>query len=425
METIFAVASGPPPAAIAVMRISGSQALEAAAALCGSLPPPRTAGLRSLRHPGSGDLLDRALVLCFPGPWSATGEDCAELHVHGGRAVVAAVAQTLSDMPGLRAAEPGEFTRRALLNGRIDLAQAEGLGDLLMAETETQRRSAMAAVEGAVSRAVSRWSDQLLDASALAEAALDFSDEDDVHPEADAGIRAVVVTLSAEMRTVLAAPPVERLRDGLRIVLGGPPNSGKSTLLNRLCERDAAIVSNIAGTTRDRIDVPVNRRGIAYVLTDTAGLAAQTSDAIEEIGMARALEALAGADIVLWLGDDAPVRHDALWLYPRCDVRALFNDPTRCCVSAMTGEGLEALWGAIEARASALLPRADQLALNYRQRALCNECLAEAEQSLVVTDLLLVAEHLRRARAALDRVTGSTDTEAMLDALFGRFCIGK
>lgn len=425
VDTIFAVASGPPPAAIAVMRISGPLALVAAQKLAGTLPPPRRAAVRALRDPATGSLLDSALVLAFPGPGSATGEDCAELHLHGGRAVVAATGAALAAMPGLRAAEPGEFTRRSLYNGRIDLAQAEGLGDLMMAQTETQRRAALMAVEGAVGRAVAGWSARLLAASALVEAGLDFSDEDDVSPESVLQLAMVLGELADDMHAVVAAPPVERLHDGIRLVLSGPPNSGKSTLLNHLCARDAAIVSDIAGTTRDQIEVPVVRRGIAYILTDTAGLAAHTDDRIEAVGIERARKALEAADILLWLGDEEAPRHDALWLFPRCDIRAAARSPGRLAVSAATGTGIEALWAAIEARAAALLPREDQLALNARQRALCAKSLAEIDQARAAGDPLLAGEHLRLARAALDEVSGVTDTEAMLDALFDRFCIGK
>ena len=196
-------------------------------------------------------------------------------------------------------------------------------------------------------------------------------------------------------------------------------------MLNHLCARDAAIVSDIAGTTRDQIEVPVVRRGIAYILTDTAGLAAHTDDRIEAVGIERARKALEAADILLWLGDDGAPRHDALWLFPRCDIRDAARSSGRLAVSAATGTGIEALWAAIEARAATLLPREDQLALNARQRALCAKSLAEIDQARVAGDLLLAGEHLRLARAALDEVSGVTDTEAMLDALFDRFCIGK
>lgn len=420
-DTIFAVASGAPPAAIAVVRVSGPAALAVAQALAGSLPPPRRAGLRALRG-GDGALLDRALVLVFPGPASASGEDLVEFHLHGGRAVVAAVSAALAAQ-GARQALPGEFTRRALMNGRIDLAQAEGLGDLLMAETEGARRAALLAAEGALSRAVQGWIERLLQLSALVEAALDFSDEGDVG-SASPPIAAPLAALAEEMTALVATPPVERWRDGVRVVLAGPPNAGKSTLLNALAEREAAIVSPLAGTTRDRIEVPVVRDGIVYLLTDTAGLAEATDDPIEAIGIARARQAAAAADILLWLGD-APPPPGALWLYPRADTRGAAPED-RLAVSALAGAaGLARLWAALAERAAALLPRPDHLALNARQRAHCAEAAAALTAAASEADLLLIAEHCRLARRALDAVTGLAGTEAMLDALFGRFCIGK
>lgn len=426
MTTIFAVSSGAPPAAIAVMRISGPDAVAAGRVLAGALPPSRRAGVRVLRDPADGTELDRALVLWFAGPATATGEDLVELHLHGGRAVVAAVSRALAALPGLRQAEPGEFTRRALMAGRIDLAEAEGLGDLLMAETEGQRRRAIAAAEGVVSRAVGGWSDRLLRLSAEVEALLDFSDEDDVASESAIGdVSRGMEELAAEIGEVLAQPPVERLRDGIRVALAGPPNAGKSTLLNALAGRDAAIVSPIAGTTRDRIEAPVIRDGIAYVLTDTAGLAGTTADPIEAIGIARAEEAVAAADILLWLGDEAPPAREAvLWLYPRADARAP-APADRLPLSAVTGEGMAALWAALHRTARSLLPREDRLAVNQRQRALLEDCLGGLSRAATERDLLLVAENLRLARGALDRITGVTHVEAMLDALFGKFCIGK
>lgn len=424
MTTIFALSSGAPPAAIGVMRISGPQALAAAQALAGPLPKPRAAVLRALRDPAGGEMLDRALLLVFPGPASATGEDMVELHLHGGRAVVAAVAAALSRL-GLAPAAPGEFTRRALANGRIDLAEAEGLGDLLNAQTEGQRRSALAAAEGAVSRAVAGWNDRVLGLSARVEAALDFSDEDDVDAAGPlSGLRSDLAALASDMRRVLAAPAVERLHHGVRVVLAGPPNAGKSTLLNVLVEREAAIVSPIAGTTRDRIDAAVLRDGLAYVLTDTAGLAGETADPIEAIGIARAEKAAAEADIVLWLGDTAPPYPGALWLFPRADARS-DEAGARLPVSAHTGEGVAALWSALAERARALLPREDQLALNARQRDLARQAMAGIHAATTDGDLLIVAEELRAARRALDAITGAAGTEAMLDALFARFCIGK
>jgi len=252
MKTIVAVSSGRPPAAIAVIRLSGGDALAAARTIAGTLPEPRQAKVRRLRD-GDGATLDRALVLVFPGPQSATGEDLVEFHCHGGRAVVDAVERALLAHPGVRRAEPGEFTRRALIHGRIDLAEAQGLADLLTAETERQRIAAIGAAEGRISAAVRGWMDRLSGLAARIEAMLDFSDEDDVGEEDLNRVHQDIVALVDDMTIVVSAPPVERLRDGLRVVLAGPPNAGKSTLINLLCEREVAIVTPIAGTTRDRI----------------------------------------------------------------------------------------------------------------------------------------------------------------------------
>lgn len=427
MDTIFALSSGAPPAAIAILRISGPSAFEAAGALAGRLPKPRRATLTRLTDPDSGELLDRALILSFPGPATATGEDLVELHLHGGRAIVRAVEAALGGQPGLRPAEPGEFTRRALLNGRIDLSEAEGLGDLLTAETEAQRRMAIRAAEGAVSRQVEAWTSRLLLLSATVEATLDHSDEDDV--VSDGGIATIdrqAVMLAEDIETVAGRPPVERLRDGIRVVLAGPPNAGKSTLFNALVEREAAIVSPVAGTTRDRIEAPVVRQGMAWLLTDTAGLAEQAGDAIEEIGIARARAAVAEADLVLWLGEEAPAE-EAIWVHGRCDLPGREKLPAgkHVAVSAVTGEGLDALWEGMSARAASLLPSLEQLALNRRQQALCMTAAAALRGAAAESDLLLVAEDLRSAQRAFDAITGRADVEAMLDSLFQRFCIGK
>ena len=425
MKTIFAVSSGRPPAAIAVVRISGAHAFAAAETLAGPLPAPRHASLRGLRD-AAGALLDRALVIVFPGPNTATGEDLVELHCHGGRAVIAAVKRVLSKQPGLRHAEPGEFTRRALTNGRIDLTEAEGLADLLEAETESQRVAAMTAAEGRVSQAVRGWMDSVAMLSARIEAMLDFADEDDVASDTAAfdAIVAAIDTLAGQIETVVAAPPVERLKDGLRVVIGGPPNSGKSTLLNLLGERDAAIVSPISGTTRDRIEVPVIRDGVAYVLTDTAGLI-DTLDPIEAIGVTRAEGALAAADIVLWLADTAPPRADAVWVHARADLPGRGDLPAdRTLAVAQTDRGsLDRLWMVVHERAVEMLPRGDGIALKQHQRRQC--ALAIEALRYRGSDPLIVAEHLRQARAMLAGVLGLDATGEMLDALFGRFCIGK
>ena len=424
MDTIVALSSGRPPAAIAVVRVSGPAALPAAAALAGDLPEPRRASLRALRD-GEGALLDRALVLVFPGPNSATGEDLVELHCHGGRAVTTAVIAALLAQAGVREAMPGEFTRRALAQGRIDLAQAEGLADLLEAETEAQRRAALAASEGRVSAAVRAWLTSLADLSARVEATLDYAEEGDLG--AEAALFDLVTTEAAALRdaiaAALAAPSVERVRDGVRVVIAGPPNSGKSTLLNLLSEREAAIVSPVSGTTRDRVEAPVQRNGAAYLLIDTAGLT-ETADVVERIGVARAGEAIAAADILLWLADTSPPRADALWIHARADLPTRRDLPPGRILAVRQNDlsSVDRLWGVIERRATALLPGLDDLPLRARQRDAC----ARAMQALTLeADSLLAAEQLRVAARALASVLGVDATEAMLDALFGRFCLGK
>ena len=426
-DTIFAVSSGQPPAAIAVIRVSGPGAFAIVERMAGGLPEPRRAGLRRLRDEGRATL-DSALVLCFPGPATATGEDLVELHCHGGRAVVAAVEAALATHPGVRRAEPGEFTRRALTHGRIDLAEAEGLADLLEAQTERQRRAAIGAVEGRVSQALRGWMDRTATLSAAIEAMLDFAEEDDVPLDA-AALEHIRHEMDALGRTMLEAvdrPPVDRLHDGIRVVLAGPPNSGKSTLLNLLTERDAAIVSPIAGTTRDRIEATVLRGGIAYVLTDTAGLAEGTDDVIEAIGVTRAQEAMAQADILLWLADTPPPREDALWLHSRADLpgRGALPDGRTLAVRRDDGGSIASLWDALAARAAALLPREDALSFKRHQQDQCRKA-ALALLSAPRADALLMAEELRLARQALAALLGVSATETMLDALFGRFCLGK
>jgi tRNA modification GTPase len=411
-----------PPSAIAVMRISGPDADAALNALTTMrLPEPRYAALRTLR---AGDqLLDSALVIRFPGPNSATGEDLVELHLHGGRATIAAVSAALAQIPGLRPAEPGEFTRRAFENGRMDLSEAEGLSDLLAAETEHQRRSAMAMASGGLSRIVEGLRGELLTASARVEAAIDFADEDDVSPWPE---RATVLnTTTAQIAVLLANPPAERLRDGVRIAIAGPPNAGKSTLINRLVSRDAAITSPIAGTTRDVIEVPVQLRGLPLVFIDTAGLRGETDDSIEAIGIARAEAIVAEADLVLWLDEGAaPDRDGVIAIRAKADLKDETND-ARLAVSALTGVGMPALIDTIVVASKSVLPPPDAIALNARQRACLSEVAAECIAAADTEDLILSAEHLRRARLSLDRLTGRAGVEDMLDALFGTFCIGK
>ncbi|WP_033920581.1 tRNA uridine-5-carboxymethylaminomethyl(34) synthesis GTPase MnmE [Sphingomonas sp. 37zxx] len=431
MDTIYAVSSGHPPAAIAVLRVSGPDAFAIVEALAGSLPPPRAARLRSLRDPAGGSLLDQAIILVFPGPATATGEDLVELHLHGGRAVVRAVEDALAADPRSRAAEAGEFTRRALLHGRIDLTQAEGLADLLAAETEMQRRAAITASGGMLRRTIDELATGLLMLSAQAEALLDFSDEADVADDesATARLRDGIGDLAGVLRTLLAAPTVDRLRDGFDVVLAGPPNAGKSTLINALAKREVAIVSDIPGTTRDRIEAHVNVGGYAIRLSDTAGLADETDDVIERIGIERSHAAMAQADLVLWLGDAEMPVEDAqrgLALHPRCDVAGREAVPVgRLAVSARSGAGIADLWQAIIDRLAMLAPPVDTAALNRRQHELLTIACDALDAARSEAELLLVAEHLRLARNAFDRITGRADVEAMLDQLFGRFCIGK
>ncbi|WP_294321817.1 tRNA uridine-5-carboxymethylaminomethyl(34) synthesis GTPase MnmE [uncultured Sphingomonas sp.] len=427
-DTIFAVSSGRPPAAIAVLRLSGAGALDAATRLAGSLPPPRRAAVRALRDPVDNRLLDRALVLVFPGPATATGEDLVELHLHGGRAVVASVERALARLPGLRAAEPGEFTRRALAHGRIDLTEAEGLGDLLSAETEAQRQMALANSDGRLRRAVAEWTATATRLSAVVEAVLDHADEDDVDVGNDvlAGVRVQADELAHVIGAVLAVPPVERLRDGIRVVLAGPPNAGKSTLLNALVGRDAAIVSPVAGTTRDVIEIPVTRDGVAWLFLDTAGLRDDSDDPIERIGIDRATGSIAAADVVLWLGDEAPPRTDRIVaVYPRSDIRPADHARERIAVSAATGAGMAAVWSALGQEAASLLPKVDELSLNRRQAHHAGTAAAALGRAARQDDPLLLAEELRYAVQAFAALTGMRATEAVLDDLFGRFCIGK
>ncbi|MES2269648.1 MAG: tRNA uridine-5-carboxymethylaminomethyl(34) synthesis GTPase MnmE [Pseudomonadota bacterium] len=427
-HTIFALSSGQPPAAIGVIRISGPQAGEVLKRLAGRLPKPRHATLATLCDPEDGDPLDSALLLWFPGPATATGEDLGEIHCHGGRGVTAALLRVLSRQPECRIAEPGEFTRRAFENERIDLNEAEGLADLLLAETEGQRRAAMAMAQGHFSRLVTSWQSELLRLSAMAEAALDFSDEDDVPGEGiekdtAQGIEALLEAVMVERQR----PTAERLRDGIRVVIAGPPNAGKSTLLNALVGRNAAIVSDIAGTTRDRIDVPVALNGVAFLLTDTAGLRDEADDAIEVIGMSRAQDAIEAADILLWLGrtEDAPTSN-AIKIAAQSD-RPDWNMPEGAdiAVSAKGGEGLSALVEMIVGRAARLLPREGEYALHARQRKALDLLAVELDQAHNGHDMLIIAECLRRARQSIDALTGRSGTEDMLDALFGNFCIGK
>ena len=422
-DTIFALSSGQVPAAIGIIRISGPEAAGAVEALAGSLPEPRKAVLRALRD-ADGAMLDRALVLWFPGEATATGEPSAEFHCHGGRAVVAAVEAALEAIPGLRRAYPGEFTRRAFLNGRIDLAQAEGLADLISSETESQRLSAIAASGGQLSSRIDDWRNRVLTLGAQVEAVLDFSDEEDAE-DLPAEFELELTELQSEIAEWLARPGAERLRDGVRVVLGGPPNSGKSSLFNALLDEGAAIVSDIAGTTRDVIERPVALYGVPFVLVDTAGVRDGSDDAIEAVGIERAWSEFERADIVLWLGEAGKGPAGSIDVASKADLVDGSRDSSELSVSAVSGEGLSDLIEIVVGKARSLLPKPGTAALNRRQRAVLSDASEGLDTAAAATDPLIVGEGLRRARVAFDAFLGKASTEDMLDNLFGRFCIGK
>jgi tRNA modification GTPase len=436
-DTIFAAASGFGRAAVSVIRVSGPEAGAVLEALAGGVPrEPRRLTLRMLRDPRSGESLDQALVTWMPGPNSFTGEDQAELHIHGGVAVRAAVLRAVGAVPGCRPAEAGEFTRRAFLNGRLDLTRVEGLADLIDAETEAQRKQALRQLEGELGSAVESWREELLQVLALVEAALDFADEGDV-PEAleDEAARRVQ-TLRADVDAVLARPTGERLRDGFTVVLAGAPNAGKSTLLNALARRDVAIVSPLAGTTRDAIEVRCDLGGLPVTLVDTAGLR-DSDDPVEQEGVARARARAAAADLVLWLvapDDPTPVQPapggstPGLWVGTKSDL-ADPSAPVDLAVSARTGAGLDALLDHVRAVAEQWLGEGDALLTRERhRRALVRTAEALGRAQTLLTrraDLELAAEEIRLATRAVGEITGRVDVEDVLDRLFSAFCIGK
>ena len=429
-DTIFALSSGRLPAGVAVVRISGPEASAAALALSGTLPPPRVARYCVLHHPTTGDELDRGLVLFFPGPASATGEDVVELHLHGGRAVVAAVLRALGMLPGLRPAEAGAFTRRAHQNGKLDLAEVEGLADLIAAETEAQRRQALALVSGALSGRVASWRGKLVSALALLEAGIDFSDEADVAEDVARPALEIIRTMEHEIAAALAdAARGERVRDGLVVAIAGPPNAGKSTLLNRLAGREAAIVSPIPGTTRDVLEVHLELAGQAVTLLDTAGLR-ETADAVEAEGVRRALARAEAADAVLWLSETGEEPPAAFASAIRVRTKTDRGGPVPegfIGLSSATDYGLDEVVGAIAARAEALCGREPALVTRERQRLALEQAaqhLARATGDFGGHEELR-AEDVRLAVRALDETIGRVDVEHVLDALFSTFCIGK
>lgn len=425
-DTIFALSSGRPPAAVAIVRTSGPHAIAAAQAIAGRLPRPRQAALRELRDPRSGTLIDEGLVLRFDAPASATGENVVEYQCHGGRAVVDALLDALGSLPGMRLAEPGEFTRRAFANGRIDLTEAEGLADLLEAETESQRRAALLLAEGGLRRQVEEWRQSLVDLSARAEAAIDYVGDEEETAADEAALADEAEMVAGELQAWLARPRAEPLKEGVRVVVGGPPNTGKSSLVNALAESERAIVTDIPGTTRDAIEVPVALGGVPLLLVDTAGLR-ETGDRVETIGVERAQSQIERADILLWLGDpeEVPAHPRTIRVHARADLAGPGPAPEGwLAVSSLTGQGLGELTDHILREARALLPAEGQVALNRRQAAEIGDA-AGALAGVHEHDLVRTAESLRLARNAFDRLTGRAGVEDMLDALFSRFCLGK
>jgi tRNA modification GTPase len=444
-QTIFALSSGRPPSAIAMVRVSGPQAGTTLTALAGKIPLPRMA-TRVLLRDSSQQPIDDAVVLWFPGPASATGEDVAEFHIHGGRAVLAALFAALSAFDHMRAADPGEFTRRAFENGKLDLTEAEGLDDLIHADTDRQRRQALRHLKGGLGDKARDWRAQIIEAAALIEAGIDFSDEADVPTELIAPALAKIRTLLGEIREVLAAHgKSERLRDGLVVAITGPPNVGKSTLMNALARREVAIVSPHAGTTRDIIEVQLDLDGYPVTVIDTAGIRA-TDDPVEQEGVRRARARAAEADLVLWLVD-GELRESAhegaapAWIVRNkidldaSGAEAPVIDPPdpgepgpRFAISAGRGDGVPELIEALAEFARDYFGSDEGVLIGRaRQRKLLQQTEASLQRSMdaVGQGEELAAEDLRMAAQSLGRLLGRVDVEDILDVIFREFCIGK
>jgi tRNA modification GTPase len=388
------------------------------------LPEARRAAVRTLRDQ-DGSVLDDALVLRFDGPASSTGENIVEFQCHGGRAVVDALLRELGRVEGLRTAQPGEFTRRAFENGRIDLTEAEGLADLIEAETESQRKAALAIAEGGLRAQVEQWQRKVLDLSARAEAAIDYAEDEDVG--VDPALARDCGDLASELKAWLERPRIEPLKDGVRVVVAGPPNVGKSSLINAIAGQERAIVTDTPGTTRDHIEVPLALDGMPILLTDTAGLR-ESDEVVERIGIDRARSLVESADVLVWLGepDEAPRHPRLIRVHARSDLAGRHEAPaSSIAVSSVTGEGLNSLLAHVAELTRTLLPAEDAIALNRRQASELAEAHGALDAAAPTTDFVLLAEHLRSVRAAFDRLTGQAGVEDVLDALFGRFCLGK
>ncbi len=440
--TIFALSSGRPPAAIAVVRISGPRAGAALEALMGRIPQPRRAALARLADPRSGEMIDEALALWFPAPNSETGEDVAELQLHGGRAVIAATLEALGSIDGLRPAEAGEFTRRGFENGKLDLIAVEALADLVGAETQAQRRHAFRQLKGLLGNRAEQWRRRLIEALALVEARIDFSDEADVPEDLMAPALAIAAALEREIGEALAdAGRGERLREGMVVAIAGPPNAGKSTLLNRIARREAAIVSPFAGTTRDVIEVHLDLDGYPVTLLDTAGIR-DSEEPVEQEGIRRAQQRAAEADLVLWVTDAADAKAarppgaegQEVWLIRnKIDLQPLRNEllfnEQGFAISASAGDGVHELLGTLAVHAaqffgsgeSSLITRERHRRILTDTRAALSRALAEGASGRED----IIAEELRIAATLLGRLTGRVDVEDVLDVIFRDFCIGK
>jgi tRNA modification GTPase len=437
MDTICALSSGAPPSGVAVIRISGPKTLACVEGLCGAVGEPRKALLRVIRDPATGEALDEGLVLWMPGPSSFTGEDCAEFQCHGSRAVVDAIIAVLTGIDEVRLADAGEFSRRAFDNGKLDLTELEGLADLIQAETEAQRRQAALLAQGAMRRDLEAWRKRLINLRAEIEARLDFVDEDDVSTDLPSGFFDAIRTLRDSVAEAVGTLSVaERVRHGLRVALIGAPNSGKSTLLNRIARRDVAIVTEVAGTTRDVLEVPLDLGGYPVVLFDTAGLR-ETENIVEQEGIRRARLAAEQADLVLWLRDlsapegtsDKPIDSVPVWtVWTKADLVAVAIGKDDLRISAVTGEGLERLLERLrDAAHNAMGSGSAWLVTRERQARALGETLSSLEVALADGNrpLEMVAEDLRSASDGIGRVIGRVDVEDVLDQLFSEFCIGK
>jgi tRNA modification GTPase len=432
MDTIFALGTGAGRAAIAVVRLSGPKVRETLRQFAGTVPAPRLARFASLRDPENAEILDQGLALFFPGPHSATGEDYAEFHIHGGRAVVDGILAALSRRPGLRMADPGEFARRGFANGKLDLSQAEALADLVDAQTEAQRRQALRVAGGALRREVERWRTVLIEALALVEAELDFSDEADVETFDRGRLRLLLQPALREMRATLEETPAsERMREGFLVMILGAPNAGKSTLLNSIARRDLAIVSPTPGTTRDMIEAHLDLMGLPVTFVDTAGLR-EAADEIERIGVDRVVERVRTADLILWLSPEgkAPDRRataEGLTLKVATKIDLAPAPQGWLGVCAKSGAGIDALLREVGEFAKARLgDGASALLIRERHRSAITVAATGVDSALAEgKDLEFIAEDLRSAARALGRIVGAVDVEDVLDAVFSRFCIGK